>query len=283
MPADFDWALLGTQLGLMAWPLFLGLLACSVVLAGGVAAWLAHGRTPNADAGSALPQGFVARLGAGLVSGFVLMLATAVVFTALARLLGDGRALQRLDEALSHSVAVNAPPQALAVFGWLTHFGEPMVLTALGAVVGVALWLAGQRGLTLGWLAALGGNALLNPTLKAVFSRARPWHPDTVSPALGFSFPSGHSSGAMVAYGMLAYLAWRLLPPRCRVPAAMLAAAVIFTTASSRVFLQVHFASDVVAGLCSGLGWLALCVGSLEFARHRAARRTRTQPAVNRP
>jgi undecaprenyl-diphosphatase len=146
-------------------------------------------------------------------------------------------------------------------------------LTALGVVVGIGLWLAGQRVLTCGWVAALGGNALLNPMLKQVFSRARPLHPDLVSPAQGFSFPSGHSSGAMVAYGMLAYLAWRLLPPRCRVPAAMLAAAVIVTTASSRVFLQVHFASDVLAGLCSGLGWLALCVGSLEFARHRAARR----------
>ena len=277
MPADFDWAALGEQLGLLAWPLFLGLVVASVLVSGGVAAWFAHGGTPPSAEGDVqsrpLATSFAARLGTRLIGSFALMLATAGVFTGVARLLGDGSRLQRWDEALSRSVATDVPPAAMTAFRWLTHFGEPLVLTALGVAVGLALWLAGRRGLTLAWVAALGGNALLNPLLKLVFTRARPLHPEGVSPALGFSFPSGHSSGAMVAYGMLAYLAWRLLAPRWRVPAAMLAAAVIITTASSRVFLQVHFASDVFAGLCSGMGWLALCIGSVEFARHRAARR----------
>ena len=93
-----------------------------------------------------------------------------------------------------------------------------------------------------------------------------------IVPAQGFSFPSGHSSGSMVTYGMLAYLAWRLLPPRWHVAAVMTATAVILTTAASRVFLRVHFASDVLAGLCSGGAWLVLCIASIEFARRRAAR-----------
>jgi membrane-associated phospholipid phosphatase len=277
MPADFDWAALGEQLGLLAWPLFLGLAAAGVLVSGGVAAWFAHGATqPSAEADTQsrpLASGFAARLGTRLIGSFAVMLATAAVFTAVARLLGDGSRLQHWDEALSRSVATNVPPAAMSAFGWLTHFGEPLALTGLGAAVGVALWLAGRRGLTLAWVAALGGNAVLNPLLKLVFTRARPLHPEGVSPAMGFSFPSGHSSGAMVTYGMLAYLAWRLLTPRWRVPAVMLAAAVIITTASSRVFLQVHFASDVFAGMCSGLGWLALCIGSVEFARHRAGLR----------
>ncbi|MCZ4501110.1 MAG: hypothetical protein JWQ74_3667, partial [Marmoricola sp.] len=249
MAADIDWARLGEQIGLLAWPLFLALLTASDVASGGVAAWLALDKLPRpttaASHGQPLPTGFIARLGSGLVGSFVLMLATAAVFAAVARLVGAGSRLQRLDEALSQSVPINTPPEALAVFGWLTHLGEPLVLTALGVIVGVCLLLAGRRGLALAWVAALGGNALLNPMLKQVFARARPVHPDTLSPAMGFSFPSGHSSGAMVAYGMLAYLAWRLLPPAWRVPSVVLAAALIVTTASSRVFLQVHFASDV--------------------------------------
>ncbi len=272
--SNTDWINLGEQLGLHAWPLFLCLLAVAVFAAGGVTAWLVHGRPATRDATQALPNGFLQRLGFGLVGSFALMLVTAVGFSSVARLLGDGRTLQLADEALSRAVAVNLPAPALTAFGWLTHFGEPWVLIVMGAGMTIALWIARRRGLALGWAAALGGNALLNPMLKQVFERARPMHLDIATPALGYSFPSGHSSGAMVTYGMLAYLAWRLLPPRWHVAASMAAVAVILTTACSRVFLRVHFASDVLAGLCSGMAWLALCIGSIEFARHREARRT---------
>ena len=277
-PHAVDWTALGEQLGQHAWPIFLGLLMLAVVASGGVAAWCAHEPRPAAARGAAeaaapVASGFAARLGTGLVAGLVLLLCTGAVFTGLARLLGDGRRLQQLDEALSRLAPQQLPAAALQAFGWLTHFGEPKVLMALAVVVALLLWLGRRRDLALCWVAALAGNALLNPALKAEFARARPLQHAMASPELGFSFPSGHSSGAMVAYGMLAYLAWRL-QPRLRVPAAMAAAAVVVTTAASRVFLQVHFASDVLAGLCSGLGWLALCIGSTEFARHRSVRRS---------
>jgi membrane-associated phospholipid phosphatase len=275
-PHAIDWTALGEQLGQHAWPLFLGLLALAVVASGGVATWYAHGSAAGRgteEAEAPVASGFAARLGTGLVAGLVLLLCTGAVFTGLARLLGDGSRLQLLDEALSRQAPAHVPAAALRAFGWLTHFGEPMVLTALGAVVALLLWRAHRHDLVLCWEAALAGNALLNPALKAEFARERPLQHALASPELGFSFPSGHSSGAIVAYGMLAYLAWRL-QPRLRVPAAMAAAAVVLTTAASRVFLQVHFASDVLAGLCSGLGWLALCIGSTEFARHRAVRRS---------
>jgi membrane-associated phospholipid phosphatase len=73
----------------------------------------------------------------------------------------------------------------------------------------------------------------------------------------------------VVAYGMLAYLAQRLAPPRWRRASLLAAAAVAFTTGSSRVFLQVHYASDVLAGFASGLAWLALCVLACEALRLR--------------
>ena len=135
--------------------------------------------------------------------------------------------------------------------------------------------------LALGWLVALLGNAVLNPLLKLVFARSRPVHdPSLAQAATGFSFPSGHSSGAMVAYGMLLYVLLRVLPARWHPAAAMLAAALIVTTACSRVFLRVHFASDVAAGLLLGLSWLAVCVVSLEFARQAAAQHPTLMPAL---
>jgi len=147
------------------------------------------------------------------------------------------------------------------------------VLAVLGVVVAGWLWRKRAHLLAIGWLLALGGNAVLNPVLKGVFERVRPLHDHGLAQATGFSFPSGHSSGAMVAGGMLLYVALRTLPARWHAPAAMAMVALVLGVACSRVFLRVHFASDVAAGLLSGLAWAGVCVAGLEFARHRQKRR----------
>jgi undecaprenyl-diphosphatase len=161
------------------------------------------------------------------------------------------------------------PWAALHVFSVLTHAGDRGVLVALGVGVAVALLWRRHIGLALGWMLALGGNAVLNPTLKQLFERTRPVHEHGLAVEDGYSFPSGHSSGSMVVYGMALYLALRLLPPRWHAPAVMAAIAVVFTTACSRIFLRVHFASDVAAGLLSGGTWLAVCIASLEWSRRK--------------
>ena len=266
--AAHDWTALAAQAGLYAWPGFLVLLAIAVAGAGAATAWLAAPGGQQDPAGHAPRSRYLNSLGGSLAAGGVVVLATAAVFAAVARLLGDGRTLQLADEALSRHVTAHTPAAALAAFRWLTHFGEPLVLIVLGVGMALALWAGQRRGLALGWIAATAGNAVLNPALKQIFVRTRPLYDGLPSPAAGYSFPSGHSSGAMVTYGMLAYLAWRLLPPRWHVPVSMLAAAIVLTTASSRIFLQVHFASDVLAGLCSGAAWLTVCIASCEYARH---------------
>jgi undecaprenyl-diphosphatase len=72
---------------------------------------------------------------------------------------------------------------------------------------------------------------------------------------------------------MLAYVVIRILPMPWHLPGVLLASAMAFTIGCSRVFIQVHFASDVVAGFASGTAWLALCIGGIELIRYR--RRTR--------
>src|SRR5690606_10315505 len=105
------------------------------------------------------------------------------------------------------------------------------------------------------------------------FERVRPLHDHGVAQAQGWSFPSGHSSGSVVAYGMLAYLVVRSVAPRWRMPVVLLGTAIAFTVGISRMLLQVHFASDVIAGFMSGLSWLAVCIVSIESARGFRRRR----------
>jgi len=256
-----------------ALPIFLFTLAAAV-LAGGAACVGLQKRQAAMAALAAEAEPRSPRWVLGLALGFAAIVSAAALFAWIAERATPTHTLGRADQLLADGIAATLPWAALRAFSVLTHFGDRSVLIALG--VGVAMTLLWRRhtGLALGWMLALGGNAVLNPTLKRIFERARPVHEHGLAFEEGYSFPSGHSSGAMVVYGMLLYLALRLLPPRWHLPAVMVAIAVIFTTACSRIFLQVHFASDVAAGLLSGATWLAVCVASMEWARRRKRRRT---------
>ncbi len=216
----------------------------------------------------------------GIAIGFGVILVAAGAFAELA---GHLQAeLAPADLALTEALRASAPHPALLVFAAFTRLADTATLTGLGIGVAIVLVAMGRRWLALGWVVAVAGNGLLNQTLKGFFGRVRPVQPEGFVVEQGFSFPSGHSSGAIVTYGMLAYLAVRLLPERWHLPAVATAMALAFTVGASRIFLQVHFASDVVAGFASGAAWLAVCVMTMELAR-RSRRRNSPGDRVSTP
>ncbi len=223
-----------------------------------------------------LPDGThppLATLALRLVVGFGVVLGASMLFAEMLEALDADEEMGLFDTHLAETLSQRLSPHTLRFFATLTHLGDPFVLVALVAVVGLALLWRRQWILALGWLMACGGNGLLNPLLKDIFARARPLHTHGFSVAEGYSFPSGHTSGAVVVFGMLAYLGVQLLPTRWHLGAVLAATAVAFTLGCSRVLLQVHWASDVVAGFGSGLAWLVVCVLSIELLRHRYPRR----------
>lgn len=176
--------------------------------------------------------------------------------------------MRRFDVVLAQTLGQNVSPTSLNLFGAATHLGDPATLTVLGLVVAVALWAFRQRPLAVFWVAALVGSGGINRLLKNLYQRSRPSadliHLLPSRPLVdGWSFPSGHTSGAVVAYGALAYILMRTVPSRWHLPVVLLATAIAFTVASSRVIVQAHWASDVVAGAISGLIWLAVCVWAI--------------------
>jgi undecaprenyl-diphosphatase len=84
----------------------------------------------------------------------------------------------------------------------------------------------------------------------------------------GWSFPSGHASGSLAVYAMLAYFILRGRDLQWwHLPLLFIAAALVMVIGFSRAFLQVHCLSDVVAGYLVAGSWLCICIAGVELAR----------------
>lgn len=166
--------------------------------------------------------------------------------------------------ALSTQIGT-AARQAAALF---SHLGDTLTITVLGFIVFFILLRLGRRSLAIGWALALPLQGLLILHAKAEFARVRPPHTDDGwVVAEGFSFPSGHAGGSTLAYGLLAYVLLRVLPPRWHLAVVGTAAALVIGIGLTRVLLQVHYASDVVAGWLLGGAWLAIVITLLQVLR----------------
>jgi len=206
-----------------------------------------------------------------LCFGFFTLLATLSLFLQLADEMGLGRSLGRFDEDLADELALRLQPGTLRAFALLTHLGDSWTLTALCVIVALLLLNRGERRLAVAWIIALAGNGLLNRALKELFQRSRPLHEHGWTYAEGWSFPSGHSSGSLVAYGMLAWLLMRFTPRAAHLPLMLAAIGLALLVGYSRIVLQVHWFSDVLAGFALGASWLAICITGAELARLRGS------------
>lgn len=124
-------------------------------------------------------------------------------------------------------------------------------LLIVGAALAALLWMGSRIGAR--WLAiVMAGGTLLNLGLKQIFAAPRPDllpHLDIVH---SYSFPSGHAAGNLILFGALAMLAGSRA-------GYLVAGAMVASIGISRIWLGVHWPSDVLAGWVEGLGWLALC------------------------
>lgn len=212
-----------------------------------------------------------------LCFSFATLLATLSLFLQLADDIGLDRSLGRFDEDLAGELARRLQPGTLRAFALLTHLGDAWTLTALCMVVALLLLRRGERRLAVAWVIALAGNGLLNRALKELFQRSRPLHEHGWTYAEGWSFPSGHSSGSLVAYGMLAWLLMRFTPRAAHLPLMLAAIGLALLVGYSRIVLQVHWFSDVLAGFALGASWLAICITGAELARLRAGPEPQTK------
>ncbi|HWC74029.1 MAG TPA: phosphatase PAP2 family protein [Gemmatimonadales bacterium] len=178
-------------------------------------------------------------------------------------------ALSRLDRLLLEWLHQHSTPAGVTLFLFISRLGAPEALIAIG-IIGAMLLVARREWIVLGgWSAAFAGTALIDHWLKLAVHRPRPIYATTFLHNPTWSFPSGHAMWAVVGYGMLTYVIVLLRRPSRQARNLIVAAATLLVLAigASRLYLGVHYFTDVAGGYLAGLIWLATCILAVELAR----------------
>ena len=193
--------------------------------------------------------------------GVPALLVAGGLFLAIAEDVAAGDPLILLDARIATWLHTHASPGLTSIFLLITNFHGTVPVIFFTAVL--ASMLAWRRDLC--WALRVGlvvpGGMLLNSLLKHAYQRTRPGFDEPLLTLTTFSFPSGHTAGAVLFYGMLATIAASRLESRAARAASILAATLMAAVVGlSRMYLGVHYLSDVVAAACASLAWLAFCL-----------------------
>jgi membrane-associated phospholipid phosphatase len=173
----------------------------------------------------------------------------------------------RFDQVIIQYVSNIRTESLTEIMKFITFLGGTTVLTLL--LIGSLVWLIVKRKNYWGaifYIIAVAGGGLLNLGLKHWFGRVRP--ENSLIFEQGFSYPSGHSMGSLIYYGFLGYLVIRSQRGRSlKLLLGIGFITLILLIGFSRIYLGVHYPSDVLAGFSAGTVWLLLCIGGRESIR----------------
>ena len=207
------------------------------------------------------------RLGLALAAAVL----SAIAFARIAEDYLTSDPLARWDVSFARWLSGERSTAGTDIFRVFTFVGSPAAALAIATIVCVLLYRRRQLVAAALLPVVLGGAELLNLVLKLSFHRPRPEvafvHLDT------YSFPSGHAMISTAAYGALAYLAWsRLQTPRARLALTAGTVLLVALICFSRLYLGVHYLSDVLGGAAAGAFWLAVSIALQTLYGQRFAR-----------
>lgn len=226
-------------------------------------------------------QAAVRNVSLSLLLGILAVLALAIVFVKLTDEVTDGPIT--LDRTVALAVHSTASPTQTSLMLILTNFGQIYLigLVVVSLIIGAIIVFRARRdkeyGLPVAIMdmvaptVALAGALGLAELIKLLVGRMRPHIFPPLTHESGFSFPSGHTIASLTFYGMCAFLLARPLHRWARLGVVLAAAVVIGTVAYSRIYLGVHYPTDVLGSFILGAAWLLSVILTLTTLEHHLA------------
>lgn len=209
-------------------------------------------------------------LGLNLTVGLIILVGAGWLFGGIAEDVVNNDPLTTVDLHVANWLHARATPTLNFGMQLVSYFGGTLFVSVL--TVAAAAWLIWQRH----WyrlmelVLIVPGGMLVNVLLKHAFHRARPAFDNPILTLTTYSFPSGHAAAAMLLYGAFAVFAvWKLRTWSWKLLMGFFAVMLIALIDFSRIYLGVHYLSDVLAGSAAGIAWLALCITAVETMRSR--------------
>ncbi|MCF6138603.1 phosphatase PAP2 family protein [Pseudalkalibacillus berkeleyi] len=219
--------------------------------------------------GTQINEKVLQKLSYKLVIGIIATLMLIGVFGYLADSLID-RELSAFDTFLSSIVFDMQTPWLTDFMIFVTSIGDTSTYVVV-VIIYLAVLLKKKLKLeSLILLITILGAWGLNGALKFMFQRARPDIEHLIEVG-GYSFPSGHAMVSIAAYGIMGFLIVQYLQNQGRSywPVILLTSLLIFLIGFSRVYLHVHYPSDVIAGFSAGAVWLLTCMYAMSILKSR--------------
>jgi len=211
--------------------------------------------------------------GLHLTVGVVLIVVAAWLFGGIAEDVVNNESLTILDVTIAHWFHAHASGPMTQAMLLITNVHGMVGSTILGLVLAGWFYGSRQRYWLTTTLVALPGGTLLNVLLKYVFQRARPSFDEPLLTLTTYSFPSGHTANAAALYGLLGCWLWvHHRGSRARVATVAGACLMVALVGTSRMYLGVHYLSDVLAATASTCAWLAVCITAMSTWRRRRGR-----------
>jgi undecaprenyl-diphosphatase len=191
---------------------------------------------------------------------FVILLLAITGFQGLSILISRNQ-LKHFDVSIIQVIQGWENPVLTKIAELISRIGSSSVTIPLIIVVAIVLFvvLKHRKELIL-LIGGMLGSSLLNELLKRLYHRARP-DIHRIVQEQGFSFPSGHSMAAFTLYAILIFILWRHIPKRGgRITLIVIGLSMILCIGLSRIYLGVHYPSDVLGGYWVSACWVAICI-----------------------
>ncbi|HVF70930.1 MAG TPA: phosphatase PAP2 family protein [Chthoniobacterales bacterium] len=213
------------------------------------------------------PEGY---LGLHLTIGLVVVAGAGWWFGNIAEHVTRDPATRLLDQSITAWFQAQAKPLFTTIMLAITFFGSVIFLSCASAVLAAVLVIRSNFYRLLAVALATGGGAVLNLLLKQFFHRDRPALENPIVMLASYGFPSGHTMGATLFYGVLALaITYSVRSWGLRILIGSAAFVVVALVGISRIYLGAHYFTDVTGAIAIGLAWLAFSWTGMETLRRR--------------